>query len=248
MGRKYSLVLCELMTCLFGVLAIFFNSEFMLLISIMKFWIATTFTINICYAVEIYNTNIRVSALGVCNFFGRIAGAIMPFATTMLDEKFHDAYAPYWPMIILTGISGLMILTVPYRTVGRPMDNLGVSYLQTESCNIDDLDDLVDGSILERSRSHDSFLKEESFYSGSQAFGERTFLERQKFEKNPTGISGSINEDEGSQFQSQSIFKTANQTLVPKDSIYTISSIKNTSQSRPQYEKVLENNSKLANQ
>ena len=80
--------------------------------------------INITYTVEIYTTEIRALGLGLCNFIGRLGGCIFPIVALGLLDLTGEVYYPYYLMIGMSGIAAIMMLFIPFRTYGKPLDQI----------------------------------------------------------------------------------------------------------------------------
>jgi hypothetical protein len=84
------------------------------LISVAKFWISSAFVINITYTLEVYSTNIRILGLGICNFFGRVGGILMPLISMRLEDLVDNKYVPYYVFVGLSLLSSLLICFIPF--------------------------------------------------------------------------------------------------------------------------------------
>jgi len=79
LGRKYTLFIALFMTSISLIcVMIFSESYFILFITCAKFFISISFGVTITYSTEVYNSDVRVIGMSMCNFFCRSAGVIMP--------------------------------------------------------------------------------------------------------------------------------------------------------------------------
>ena len=102
------------MTAVFLTLAVTIQDQFLIFASVGKFWISSAFVINITYTLEVYATNIRILGLGICNFFGRVGGILMPIIGMGLEDLLDDKYVPYFVFIGLAVLSSFLILFIPF--------------------------------------------------------------------------------------------------------------------------------------
>ena len=79
--------------------------------------------IVVTYTLEIYNTDVRVVALGFCNLFARFGGVVMPLAGLGLKAQFGK-YCAYYMFMGLIVIDLILLPFLPYETLGRPLDDL----------------------------------------------------------------------------------------------------------------------------
>ena len=82
------------------------------------------FVINITYTVEIYTTEIRGLGLGFCNLVGRLGGCIFPTLSLGLIDLTDQIYYPYYVMIGISVLAAILIVFVPFRTYGKPLDEI----------------------------------------------------------------------------------------------------------------------------
>ena len=57
----------------------------------------------------------------------------MPVALSWICHHFDKKYAPYVSMAALTGLSGLLTFCIPFRTVGKPLDDMSEEDLTARS-------------------------------------------------------------------------------------------------------------------
>ena len=81
--------------------------------------IAGIFQCIFVYTPELFPTNIRATALGMCSSFARIGGMSTPiFAVVLLDANDSIALLCYAVFCIL---SGVLMFSLPFETLGAPM-------------------------------------------------------------------------------------------------------------------------------
>lgn len=90
LGRKKSLIFLHLVTlivCLFNTLL---NKSYFhtILVILLRFLVATTFSINYVYSTEVYPTDIRAQGLAFNALFGRLGSIISPFLVEILGYNF----------------------------------------------------------------------------------------------------------------------------------------------------------------
>lgn len=84
-----------------------------------KFGASAAFAVIILYTGELYPTEIRSTAIGLCSVMGRVGGITAPQIALYLPTVTFDAF----PMVLMGSVSvagGLLVLMLP-DTLGRPL-------------------------------------------------------------------------------------------------------------------------------
>jgi hypothetical protein len=95
---------------------------FTYLASISKFFLLMTFTLAFQFTVEIYNTSIRGTGIGMASAISRIGSIVMPFVGFYLLDV--QLLLPYLLFGIFSLIAFVLTMMLPYDTANRELDLL----------------------------------------------------------------------------------------------------------------------------
>jgi hypothetical protein len=116
LGRVGSLKIGYLLVTIFAFLCYFFPEHITVFSCLYKASCSIPFNVILIYTSEIFPTHLKVTALGLSNFFCRFGGFTCPFIIEILFK-----YSPMLPFVAL-GLLGLIGLIVtymlPYETLG----------------------------------------------------------------------------------------------------------------------------------
>eukprot|EP00938_MAST-03A_sp_MAST-3A-sp1_P000042 g42.t1 len=120
-GRRRTIMVASLIcSVFFFALLPCLNREFeQSALFLARMLIAGIFQCIFVYTPELFPTNIRATALGMCSSFARIGGMSTPiFAVVLLDANDSIALLCYALFCIL---SGVLMFSLPFETLGAPM-------------------------------------------------------------------------------------------------------------------------------
>lgn len=123
-GRKYSLLLAQIISTLACFISYFMSIDYgfivIFLLTIARFFGKMTMSVAYPLTAEIYPTSLRIIGVGAASCAGRIASCIMPFITIKLF--YINMYLPFLAMAFIGffGICGT--LTIPHDTRGIHLD------------------------------------------------------------------------------------------------------------------------------
>ncbi len=124
LGRKYTLMLCQLLSVLFILLTyltpLSHGGFLVLFLALARFFGKICFAVIYPLTAEIYHTSLRTLGIGASSAAGRIAACIMPIISIRLF--YNDMWSPFllFFFIGLGGIIGTYI--IPYDTYGKSLD------------------------------------------------------------------------------------------------------------------------------
>jgi len=87
-----------------------------------KFAIAVSYIIIYSYTLEVYDTSIRVTALGITSGIGRTGGVLFPFI--LIKASDYWLMGPYFILFLLSFIAFLANFKLPYDTKGKNLDEI----------------------------------------------------------------------------------------------------------------------------
>ncbi len=123
LGRKNSLIVFLFLTSIMLAIILFAGFEyFILFAALSKFCIAVCFIIVYAYTLEVYNSNIRVTGLGLTGGIGRCGGIVFPFVLIAASD--YWTLGPYYILFALTFATFVLDFGLPRETKGLPLDEL----------------------------------------------------------------------------------------------------------------------------
>lgn len=123
LGRKNSLILFFFLTSLPLIILLFIGLEYLILLAALaKFSIAVCFILIYAYTLEVYTSNVRVTALGLTGGIGRCGGVVFPFILIAMSDIW--TLGPYWILFALAFCTFLLDFSLPRETKGEPLDKL----------------------------------------------------------------------------------------------------------------------------
>jgi len=120
LGRKPLFVMCMLLPGVGCIIAAFLDEGilFTILVLISKLAISAAFNLTYVYTIELYPTNIRNSAVGICSTIARFGGIAAPWIGVYLPDQ---GSLPGWVPLFIFGmtafIGGSLALLLP-DTIG----------------------------------------------------------------------------------------------------------------------------------
>lgn len=119
-GRRYGIAIGHILTGIFALMCILFNSNLVLWGSLLKFAINIPFSVGYLYVTEAFPTKIRSIAIGFTNSFTRIGGIITPIISQSLFEAGYTL--PYVLYCILAFAAAVVAFFLPVETYGRVLE------------------------------------------------------------------------------------------------------------------------------
>jgi hypothetical protein len=123
LGRKYSLVLFFFLCSIPMVILLFVGMEYLILLAALaKFSVAVTFILTYTYTLEIYDTAVRVTAVGTTGGLGRVGGVAFPFI--LIYSADYWISFPYYILFSLAFVAFIVDLLLPRETAGKNLDEI----------------------------------------------------------------------------------------------------------------------------
>jgi len=122
-GRKPLFVFSMLVPGVACICAAFLKEGvvFMILVLVGKFCASAAFNITYMYTAELFPTNIRNSAIGICSTMARFGGIAAPWIAVYLpDEGSLPDWVAYTVFGVLGAVGGLLAILIP-DTIGFPL-------------------------------------------------------------------------------------------------------------------------------
>ena len=119
-GRKICIALGFLILIILISLSFVYSDYFNIFLGVESIFLIQVNNIIPAYAYEYYNTKLRDTATGYLWFCARISGFASQFIGVELDEI--SVFSPYYLMILLSFIGGILALSLPYETCGLYLD------------------------------------------------------------------------------------------------------------------------------
>jgi len=122
-GRKPLFVMCMLLPGISCIIAAFLGEGTFQIILVLfaKFCISAAFNLTYVYTIELYPTNIRNTAVGLCSTMARFGGIAAPWIGVFLPEQ---GSLPEWVPLFIFGltafIGGSLALMLP-DTIGHSL-------------------------------------------------------------------------------------------------------------------------------
>jgi len=122
-GRKPLFVMCMLLPGVACLIAAFLPDGIFqtILVLFAKFGISAAFNLTYVYTIELYPTNIRNSAVGICSTMARFGGIAAPWISVYLPDQ---GSLPVWVPLFIYGITafigGSLALILP-DTIGHSL-------------------------------------------------------------------------------------------------------------------------------
>ncbi len=120
LGRKNSMILGLILSCMFILLACFIPTKFALFFGIFMSFINAPFSVITVYCSEVYPTKLRDFANAFASFSSRM-GAVFSQFIYMRFSNLH-IFLPYYFTAFLCSLNILLVYFLPYETLGRPLD------------------------------------------------------------------------------------------------------------------------------
>lgn len=120
LGRNKSTILGYTLSVFFMTLAIVFPEFYTLCFALSQAFGGIAFNINTTYTCEIYSTKVRDNALGFLFFATRVGGFLSQILYIGLNES--GVWVPYIFTIIITVVNIGFIASLPFETLGQPLD------------------------------------------------------------------------------------------------------------------------------
>jgi presenilin-like A22 family membrane protease len=122
-GRKYSQILFFFLSAVFLFLLLFLSFQYLIILtSLAKFSIAVCYIILYSYTLEVFDTSVRVSALGITSGIGRSGGILFPFI--LIQASNYSLILPYFILFVLSLVACLVNFKLPYDTKGKNLDEI----------------------------------------------------------------------------------------------------------------------------
>jgi len=119
-GRKTTCFISYAASSFFLFLGVIYIHHFAFFLGISLLCSGAAFNISSTYTSELYPTKIRDLALGFFYFCTRVAGFSSQFLSVALE---NELFLLNYHVIIAIGIiGGILILYLPYETLGSPID------------------------------------------------------------------------------------------------------------------------------
>lgn len=122
-GRKPLFVCSMLLPGIACIIAAFLSEGvvFTILVLFGKFGSSAAFNITYMYTAELYPTNIRNSAMGICSTMARFGGIASPWIALYLPSQGSiPEWVPYTVFGVLGSLGGILALFLP-DTIGYPL-------------------------------------------------------------------------------------------------------------------------------
>jgi len=123
LGRKNSLIIYFFLTALPLCMLIFLGLKYLIILTALaKFSIAICSILTYAYTLESYNSNIRVTALGITGGIGRCGGIVFPFI--LIASSDYWTLAPYFILFALAFLSFIVNFGLPRETKDMKLDEI----------------------------------------------------------------------------------------------------------------------------
>lgn len=120
-GRKNTLILCFALAFVCFLLSMILPAGSMIyFVSAARFFISLAFGVIYPFSAEVYSTKYRTVGIGMASAVGRLGTVLMPWITIHLREL--ATRAPFGFFALLSLLSAICGLTLPYDTTGQPLD------------------------------------------------------------------------------------------------------------------------------
>ena len=119
-GRKNTLIVSYSCATVVSILILIYPSSLKVLIVFLALFASIGFNVIGSFTSELYSTDVRDTALGMCFFFNRIGAVSSQFLFLKLFRI--DMLLPYVILSILTFIASICSYLYPFDTLGRPLD------------------------------------------------------------------------------------------------------------------------------
>jgi putative MFS transporter len=117
MGRKGTLIFGYIFTALVAFLMYLYPNRLDILSCFYKSVISFPFNTILIYTSEAFPTHLKVTALGLSNFFCRFGGFTNPFIIELLFKI--NPLMPFLGLSILGALGFVISMMLPYETLGR---------------------------------------------------------------------------------------------------------------------------------
>lgn len=119
-GRKNTLIVSYSFAGIVCIFILIFPSSFKVLIVFLGLFVSIGFNVIGSFTSELYSTDVRDTALGMCFFFNRIGAVSSQF---LFLKLFRIGYLfPYGLLCLLSFLAAICSYLYPFDTLGRPLD------------------------------------------------------------------------------------------------------------------------------
>lgn len=122
LGRKYTILLCCIMTLIGFVASLYLYDYMMFTVGFSRLSLTIASGTLVIYNTEAFPTKIRTLALGVISGITRAGAISSPYVCFSLVEI--SPYACFYCFIIVTVVCGFLCLLLPMDTRGMSLDNM----------------------------------------------------------------------------------------------------------------------------
>ncbi|KAK0134439.1 putative transporter SVOPL [Merluccius polli] len=121
LGRKYSMLVLQLLSAMFFLLVNICSTMFgfTVLLFLLRSLVSMNFNVVYIYTAEVYPTIARSLGMGYCTSFSRIGGMIAPFIAQVLMS--HSVLYAMCPFAVACVVCALGNLLLPIETKGRAL-------------------------------------------------------------------------------------------------------------------------------
>jgi putative MFS transporter len=122
LGRRSTIIFCLVSqtVCLVAAVVLFSTIGFIMLIAGVYFFCGIWFNTLYPYTGELYPTQVRSLALGICNTWARLAGVLAP--VVLLQCNSLSQTAPYIALGCMATVGFCVSLMLPAETRGKDLD------------------------------------------------------------------------------------------------------------------------------